>query len=77
MPSEFRRYYRKLYGELRPYVPGEKLPENLTISDHDLSNGSPKEGDMISRDPHHHEDQWLVSKAFFEERYCTEPVEVK
>lgn len=71
---EFKRYYRKLYGELRPYTPGEKLPENISISDYDLSNGSPKLGDMISRDPYNHEDQWLVSKEFFESRYDTTPV---
>lgn len=73
--SEFKKYYRKLYGELRPYVPGEKLPEGISISDFDLSNGSPKEGDMISRDPSNHGDTWLVAKAFFEEKYDTEPVE--
>jgi len=29
--------------------------------------GSPKEGDMIARNPKNHADQWLVAKKYFED----------
>lgn len=64
--SEFKQYRRKSVSELRPYVVGEKLSEKVSISVQDLKAGSPKEGDMIARNPKNHEDQWLVPKAYFE-----------
>ena len=38
-----------------------------SISQADLDNGSPKEGDMIARNPKNHSDVWLVAKKYFEE----------
>ena len=69
----FRRYRRKQIAELRPYIPGETLSERVSISAADRENGSPKEGDMIARDPANHDDQWLVSKDYFEANF--EPIE--
>ena len=69
----FRRYRRKEIAELRPYIPGETLSERVSISAADRENGSPKEGDMIARDPAKHGDQWLVSKDYFEANF--EPIE--
>jgi len=39
----------------------------ISISEADRKNGSPKMGDMIARNPKNHEDQWLVAKAYFED----------
>ena len=73
-PDEgFRRYRRKQIAELRPYIPGETLSERVSISAADRENGSPKEGDMIARDPSKHDDLWLVSKDYFEANF--EPIE--
>jgi hypothetical protein len=69
----FRQYRRKQIAELRPYVPGETLSGRVSISAADRENGSPKEGDMIARNPAAHDDQWLVSKDYFEANF--EPIE--
>jgi hypothetical protein len=70
--SEFKQYRRKQIAELRPYVPGEELDGRVSISAMDREAGSPKEGDMIARNPVAHGDQWLVSKDYFEANF--EPV---
>jgi hypothetical protein len=57
--------------ELRPYKNGEDLI-GVSISDADLKNGSPKRGDMIARNPKNHDDQWLVSEAYFKDNF--EPI---
>lgn len=63
--SEFRYYRRISLAEARPYEPGEKLPPHISISSTDLENGSPKEGDMIARNPNNHDDQWLIAAEYF------------
>ncbi len=67
--SEFQQYRRKQIAELRPYLPGESLSERVSISAPDCENGSPKEGDMIARNPANHDDQWLVAKDYFEANF--------
>lgn len=67
--SEFKPYRRKQITELRPYVKGEQLNDRVSISAADKENGSPKEGDMIARNPKNHNDQWLVAKAYFEDNF--------
>lgn len=67
--KEFKQYRRKQIAELRPYVPGERLPSSVSISEPDINNGSPKIGDMIARNPKNHEDQWLVAKQYFEDNF--------
>lgn len=69
----FKRYKRKQIAELRPYIPGEILSERVSISAGDRENGSPKEGDMIARNPANHDDQWLVAKDYFEANF--EPIQ--
>lgn len=64
--SEWRRYKRKGVSEMRPYVVGEDL-SNVSISLPDSEAGSPKEGDMIARNPQNHADQWLVAQKYFED----------
>ena len=67
--SEFKKYRRKQIAELRPYVPGEKLDPSVSVSQPDREAGSPKTGDMIARNPANHDDQWLVSKEYFEANF--------
>jgi hypothetical protein len=69
--SEWKQYKRKGLSEMRPYLPGEDV-SHVSISDVDVQNGSPKEGDMIARNPKNHADLWLVAKKYFEENL--EPV---
>jgi len=71
--SEFKPYRRKQIAELRPYVPGEELSERVSISAADRDAGSPKEGDMIARNPVNHDDQWLVEKDYFQENFEPAP----
>jgi hypothetical protein len=70
--GEYKGYRRIQIAELRPYALGEKLNEGVSISAADRAAGSPKEGDMIARNPEDHDDQWLVSKEYFEANF--EPI---
>jgi hypothetical protein len=67
----WKKYKRKGFTEMRPYIEGEEL-SGVSISDADKRNGSPKPGDMIARNPKNHSDRWLVAQAYFEEHM--EPV---
>lgn len=71
--SKFKQYRRKNISEMRPYIEGEPLDSKVSISEADLKAGSPKAGDMIARNPKNHEDQWLVSKEYYEENF--EPID--
>jgi hypothetical protein len=64
---DWKNYKRKGLSEMRPYINGESLNKIVSISDADFKNGSPKEGDMIARNPKNHADQWLVAKKYFED----------
>lgn len=66
--TEFTQYRRKQIAELRPFVPGEGLGD-VSISVEDLKAGSPKDGDMIARNPKNHKDQWLVAAAYFADNF--------
>jgi len=70
--GQYKRYRRIQIAELRPYVVGEELNEQVSISAADRAAGSPKEGDMIARNPEDHDDQWLVAKDYFEANF--EPI---
>ena len=59
-------YKRKGLSEMRPYQIGEDMA-HVSISDPDRQNGSPKEGDMIARNPKNYADQWLVAEKYFED----------
>jgi hypothetical protein len=64
----FKQYRRKQIAELRPYVKGESLEGvSIAVVDHDA--GSPKEGDMIARNPANHRDQWLVAAVYFNDNF--------
>jgi hypothetical protein len=66
--SEFKRYRRKQFAELRPYVQGENM-DGISVSDADAKAGSPKVGDMIARNPKNHADQWLVAARYFADHF--------
>lgn len=70
--TPWRQYRRSKIAELRHYVPGETL-EGVSIADVDRKAGSPREGDMIARNPKNHADQWLVAAAYFADNF--EPLE--
>jgi hypothetical protein len=42
---------------------------NISISDADKNNGSPKIGDMIARNPKDYSDQWLVAEQYFKDNF--------
>lgn len=42
--SDFKQYRRSQIAELRPYVPGEVFEKQVSISEADRANGSPKLG---------------------------------
>jgi hypothetical protein len=66
--DKFQTYRRTTLAELRPYEPGEDL-SGVTINPADEAAGSPREGDMIARNPANREDMWLVAKAYFEQNF--------
>lgn len=68
----FRAYRRKRISELRPYETGEEL-HDVSISEEDRKAGSPKQGDMIARNPKNHSDQWLVAAQYFADNFEVEP----
>ena len=41
----------------------------VSISMEDKTNGSPKIGDMIARNPKNHDDQWLIAEEYFKENF--------
>lgn len=57
----WKKYRRTGLSEMRPFIPGEDTSK-ISISQED----NPKLGDMIARNPDNHEDQWLVSKEYFD-----------
>lgn len=65
---EFKKYQRRGSTFLRPYVPGESTL-GITITFEQSATGSPKEGDMIARNPDNHADLWLIQKEYFEKHY--------
>ena len=68
----WKQYRRKGLSEMTPWTPEFDM-KKVSISEADFINGSPKEGDMIARNPKDHSDQWLVAKKYFEENL--EPLE--
>lgn len=69
MANEFKQYRRKQVAELRPWHPGDDMTR-VSVSATDRDNGSPKQGDMIARNPKNHEDKWLVAAAYFAENFA-------
>jgi len=73
--AQFKKYRRTQIAEMRPVTKHEEdypetiLDNEISVSQADLENGSPKVGDMIARNPKNHKDQWLVAKQYFEDNF--------
>ena len=79
--SEFKKYRRSQIAELKKVEAFEcrsfhtayrKLISDgieVSISQEDLKNGSPKIGDMIARNPKNHNDQWLIAEQYFKDNF--------
>jgi hypothetical protein len=71
--SAFKQYRRSAIAELRPVTDTEitnnKCVPFISVSSSDLENGSPKQGDMIARNPANHNDQWLVAADYFKNNF--------
>jgi len=72
----FKKFKRLGFSEMRPVVKDEIKAgtealrnRSIMVSKVDEKEGSPKEGDMIARNPEDHLDQWLVAKKYFEENF--------
>jgi hypothetical protein len=78
MTDEWKQYRRTQIAEMRPVTEDEMaagvatLPPDVSVSGVDRSNGSPKPGDMIARNPKNHADQWLVAAQYFADNF--EPI---
>lgn len=64
MLKEWKKYRKIAVQEMRPYVPGEESP-GISVNKEDF----PEVGGMIARNPDNYEDQWYVSREFFEKSY--------
>lgn len=66
---EFKKYVRTNIAEMHKIVDVDTVPDNVSISEADLKNGSPKEGDFIARNPLDHTDMWLVAHKYANENF--------
>jgi hypothetical protein len=66
--TDFRKYRRSQIAELRPWAPGDDM-YGVAVSTVDREAGSPKEGDMIARNPKNHADKWLVAAQYFADNF--------
>jgi len=66
-----KNYIKKQVQPMEPWTPETNM-EFVSISQADMNNASPKEGDMIAygADPR---DRWLVAKDYFEANYIEAP----
>ena len=68
----FKQYKRTNVAEMRPVTIieiGGAVNRLISISEADKLSGSPKEGDMIARNPANHADMWLVAKEYFKDNF--------
>lgn len=70
----FKKYKRKAIAELTPWRKEFDMTR-ISVSKEDAENGSPKEGDMVARNPQNHNDSWLVAKKYFEDNFDPTPIE--
>ena len=64
----FKQYRRTQIAEMAKWSPDFDMT-NVSISVPDREAGSPKEGDMIARNPKNHADQWLVAAQYFADNF--------
>jgi len=66
--ADFIQYRRTQIAEMRPWRFGDDM-EGISVSEPDRENGSPREGDMIARNPKNYADQWLVATQYFADNF--------
>ena len=66
-PPTWRKYSKKGITEMIPWTPSFDT-SNVSISDFDRSNSSPKQGDFIARGTNN-SDMWLISAQYHKENY--------
>lgn len=66
-PPTWRKYSKKEITEMIPWTPSFDT-SNVSISDFDRSNGSPKQGDFIARGTNN-SDMWLISSDDHRDNY--------
>ena len=54
--SLYKQYKRSAIAQMAEFVPGMNMA-NVSVGEADIKNGSPKEGDMIARNPDNHDDK--------------------
>lgn len=64
----FKQYKRKAIAEMAPWTPDIDMT-GVSISEADFKSGSPKNGDMVARNPKNHDDKWLVAAQYFSENF--------
>ena len=62
--NEFKKYTRKGFSEMRPYILGEDLC-NVSVAEVD----TPGSGGMIARNPTNYSDQWYMAGQYFEDNF--------
>lgn len=68
--AEFKQYRRTQIAEMVPWSPDLDLDLTVvSVSKPDRDAGSPKEGDMIARNPKNHADMWLVAAQYFSDNF--------
>jgi hypothetical protein len=65
---EFKQYRRTQIAEMVPWQSWFDM-SGVSISKPDIEAGSPKDGDMIARNPNNHADQWLVAAQYFKDNF--------
>lgn len=70
--TQFRKYRRKAIAEIATWSPGFDMTR-VSVSPADKDAGSPKDGDMIARNPENHDDKWLIAADYFAANF--EPTE--
>ena len=72
----FKNYLRTNIAEMREVTKEDTFvslsKQGVSISDTDGSNGSPRVGDLIARNPNNHNDQWLVAEAYAKDNFKLE-----
>ena len=66
-PPTWRKYQNKQLIEMIPWTPSFNVT-NVSISQHDYLNGSPKQGDFIARIPDH-SGMWLIAAQYHKDNY--------
>lgn len=64
-------YRRTQIAEMTPWYPGLDMA-GISVSPVERDDGSPKDGDMIARNPANHADKWLVAAKYFDDNF--EPI---